>query len=49
MQNRGDSRNNVHLGSNLPGNEQIAMSNNRSFDTQYWVKLTKYIFVGGNI
>jgi hypothetical protein len=32
-QNRGDSRNNAHLGPKLPSNHKIGTSNNKTFDT----------------
>ena len=33
-------------GSNLPKNRQIAMSNNKTFDTPYQVKFVKNILIG---
>lgn len=38
----GDSRNDVRVGSNLLSNWQIAMSNNKTFHTSYWMSMVNF-------
>ena len=37
-----DSRNNVRMGSNLLSNWRIAMSNNKTFHTSYWMSMVNF-------